>query len=64
MLEDTTSSPCEMPSVESRDRVTPTYGQVSEEGLRLLGPDWDKLNEKLDTLIAWLPNTDYVEIGK
>ena len=64
MLEDTTSSPCEMPSVESRDRVTPTYGQVSEEGLRLLGPDWDKVNAKLDTFVASWSDTDYVEIGK
>jgi len=64
MLEDSTPSPCEMPSVESRDRVVPAPEQISEEGLRLLGPDWDRLNEKLDTLIAWLPNTDYVEIGK
>ena len=28
----------EIPSVESRDRVTPADGQFSEEGLRLLGP--------------------------
>ena len=39
----------ELPSVESRYRVCPARGQISEEGLRLLGPDWDKLNEKLNT---------------
>jgi hypothetical protein len=32
--------------------------------LRLLGPDWDKLNEKLDTYITGWPFTDYVEISK
>ena len=54
----------EIPSVESRDRVSPTPDQVSEEGLRLLGPDWDRLNEKLDTFITGWPGTTYVEIGK
>jgi hypothetical protein len=54
----------EQPSVESRDRVSPAQGQISEEGLRLLGPDWDALNAKLNTYITGWPNTSYVEIGK
>ena len=55
----------ELPSVESRDRVRPAAdGPISEEALRLLGPDWEKLNEKLNTFITGFPYTDYVEIGK
>lgn len=55
----------ELPSVESRDRVRPIAdGPISEEALRLLGPDWDKLNEKLKTFITGFPYTDYVEIGR
>jgi hypothetical protein len=54
----------EWASVESRDRVFPPQGQISEEGLRLLGPDWEKLSKKLNTFITGWPNTDYVEIGK
>ena len=54
----------ELPSVESRDRVISADGPISEEGLRLLGPDWDKLKERLNTFITGWPYTDYVEIGK
>jgi hypothetical protein len=55
----------ELPSVESRDRVIPVPGgPISEEALRLLGPDWDKLNEMLSSFVSGLPFTDYVEIGK
>jgi hypothetical protein len=54
----------ELPSVESRDRVVLADGQIAEVGLRLLGPDWDKLNAELDTFITGWPYTDYVEIGK
>ena len=34
-------------SREIRVRSDPS-GQISEEGLRLLGPDWDKLNAKAE----------------
>jgi hypothetical protein len=55
----------ELPSVESRDRVRPVAGgPISEEALRLLGPDWDALNKRLSTYIEGFPFTDYVEIGK
>ena len=43
--------------------MVPVDGQFSEEGLRLLGPDFQMLNEKLDTFIVGWPNTDYVELG-
>ena len=54
----------ELPSIESRDRIVPEPGTISEEGLRLLGPNFQKLNEKLDTLVTGWPFTDYVELGK
>ena len=44
--------------------MVPADGKISEEGLRLLGPDWEMLNEKLNTYITGWPNTSYVEIGK
>ncbi len=53
----------ELPSVESRDRIAPEPGRISEEGLRLLGPNFPKMNEKLDTFVAAWPDTDYVELG-
>jgi hypothetical protein len=53
----------EFPSVESRDRVEPVDGQFSEEGLRLLGPEFQTLNQKLDTFVTGWPFTDYVELG-
>ena len=53
----------ELPSVESRDRIVPESGTISEEGLRLLGPNFPKLNEKLDTFVTGWPFTDYIELG-
>ncbi len=53
----------ELPSVELRDRFLPAPDQVSEEALRLLGPDFPKLSEKLFTLIMGWPYTHYVELG-
>jgi hypothetical protein len=54
----------ELPSVESRDRIMPAPGQISEQGQQLLGPDFQRLGAKLDTFITGWPYTDYVELGK
>jgi hypothetical protein len=54
----------EIASVQERDRYVSAPGQLTEEGSRLLGADFDTLNERLDTYIAGWPFTDYIEIGK
>ena len=54
----------EIASVEERDRYAPAAGQWTEEALRLFGPDFQRLNEKLGTLVTGWPFTQYVEIGK
>ena len=53
----------ELPSVESRDRHMPAPDQIAEKTLQLLGPDFQRLNEKLDTFVTGWPYTDYVELG-
>jgi hypothetical protein len=54
----------EMPSVEQRDLFAPVPDQVSEEGLQLLGPEFDELNKKLDTYVTGWPYTDYIVQGE
>ena len=54
----------EIASVEERDRYVSAPGQLTEEGSRLLGADFDALNERLDTYITGWPFTDYIEIGE
>ena len=54
----------EIPSVEQRDRFTPVPDQITEEGLRLLGPEFDELNKKLDTYVTGWPYTDYIVQGE
>jgi hypothetical protein len=52
----------EIPSVEQRDRFTKgEAGNLTEEGQRLLGSDFDEMNKKLDTYIVDWPFTDYIE---
>ena len=54
----------ELPSVESRQRYSPADGVLTQELHDLLGPDFERLGQRLDTLITGWPFTDYVEIGK
>ncbi len=54
----------EIPSIESRDRISRSEGQLTEEGQRLLGPEFEVLNKKLDTFVTGWPYADYVELGK
>ena len=54
----------ELPSVEARDRITHGKGQLTEEGQRLLGADFQVLNKKLNTFVIGWPNTDYIELGR
>jgi len=49
----------EIPSVESRNRFAQEEDKFSDELLRLLGPEFDILNKKLDTFIAGWPYTDW-----
>jgi hypothetical protein len=53
----------EIPSVEQRDRFVPAPDQITEEGLRLLGPEFDEANKKLDTYVMGWPFTDYIQQG-
>ena len=53
----------EIPSVESRDRISLGKGQLTEEGQRLLEPEFQVLNKKLDTFVTGWPSVDYVEIS-
>lgn len=53
----------EMPSVDSRDRIVQADGQLTEEGQRLLEPDFQVLNKKLDTFVTGWPYTAYIEFG-
>ena len=55
----------EFPSVEQRNYFMPEHkDEFTEEGLRLLGPEFDKLNEKLDTYVTGWPSTDYIVQGE
>ena len=53
----------EMPSVESRDRIVQDDEQLTEEGQRLLEPDFQVLNQKLDTFVTGWPYADYIELS-
>jgi hypothetical protein len=53
----------EKPSVESRDRIVAADGSLTEEGQRLLGTHFAKMNEKLNTFVTGWPHTDYIELG-
>ena len=54
----------EWPSVEQCNRFMPEHiGEFTEEGLRLLGPEFDELNKKLDMYTTDWPFTDYVVQG-
>ena len=52
----------ELPSVESQNRIVKEPGVLTEEGMKLLGPNFAKMNEKLDTFIKGWPFTDYIEL--
>ena len=54
----------EMPSVEARDRIVRDPGSLTEEGQRLLGTRFAELNQKLDTLVAGWPFTNYIELER
>ncbi|MCG3775842.1 MAG: hypothetical protein JW395_2688 [Nitrospira sp.] len=45
-----------------RDRIVQGDGQLTEEGQRLLEPDFQVLNQKLDTFVTAWPGTDYIEL--
>jgi hypothetical protein len=53
----------EIPSLEQRDRFTPG-DELTEEAVRLLGPEFDELNKKLDTYVTDWPFTDYIVQGE
>lgn len=53
----------EIPSVESRDCIMPAPGRISDEGIRLIGPEFQLLGDALDAYVADWPFTDYVELG-
>jgi hypothetical protein len=53
----------ELPSVESRDHIVLADDSLTEEGQRLLGSNFAKMNEKLGTFVTGWPFTDYVELG-
>jgi hypothetical protein len=52
----------EIPSVEQRDRfVLPD--KITEEGHRLLDPEFGEMNKKLGSYVKDWPFTDYIEQG-
>lgn len=53
----------EMPSVESRDRIMPAEGGLTDEGRRLLEPEFSVLGKKLNTFVTGWPYTHYIELG-
>ena len=53
----------EIPSVEQRNRFNPG-DDFTEEAVRLLGPEFDELNKKLDTYVTDWPFTDYIVQGQ
>ena len=54
----------EIPSVEQRDRFNPNDDQLTKEADRLLGPEFDEINKKLDAYITGWPFTDYIVQGE
>ena len=53
----------EIPSVEQRNRFVSAPDQITEEGQRLLGPEFAEMNKKLDAYVTGWPYTDYIEQG-
>lgn len=53
----------EMDSVEARDRIVLASGEISAEGQRLLGPEFDEMSKLLFTYVTDWPFTDYIEQG-
>jgi hypothetical protein len=53
----------EVPSVEQRDRFAPAPHQITEEGQRLLGPEFEETSKLLFTYVTDWPFTDYIEQG-
>lgn len=54
----------EIPSVEQRDRFAPTPDQITEEGLRVLGPEFNEMSKKFYSYLKDWPFTDYIEQGE
>ncbi len=54
----------EIESVEARNRIAYGVGQFTEEGLRRLGPEFQRLNEKYQKNFAQVSGTNYIELGK
>jgi hypothetical protein len=53
----------EIPSVELRDRFVQADGELTAEGKRLLEPDFQVLNQKLDTFVTGWLDTAYIKLG-
>ncbi len=52
----------EIQSVAQRNRFIPD--ELTEEAVRLLGPEFDEMGKKLDTYVTGWPFTDYIVQGK
>ena len=54
----------EVATVEGRDRYSPpATREWTEEALRVLGPEFKPLSDKLMSMITEWASTDYVELG-
>jgi hypothetical protein len=51
-------------SEEQRNRFVPAHNQITEEGQRLLGPEFVEANKKIHTFVMGWPYTDYVALGE
>ena len=47
-------------SIEQRDKMVPVQDQITDEALRLMGPDWEANSKIWDSLVASSSVTDYV----
>ena len=54
----------EFPSVEQRNHFLSEPEELTEEALRLLGPEFDEIGKKLDTYVTGWSSTDYIVQGK
>ena len=47
-------------SIEQRDTMVPVQDRITDEALRLMGPDWEANGKIWDSLVASVTMTDYV----
>jgi hypothetical protein len=54
----------EIESVAARNRISSAHGSFTEDALRLLGPEFEQLNEKYNTYVAQINGSHYIDLGR